>query len=307
MNPKVSINLCCYNSVKYLRETLDSIVNQTFKDWELIIINDGSIDSTEAIIDEYIKQGYPIIYHHQENRGLGYSRNEALRRSRGEYIAFIDHDDIWMTDKLEKQMPFLKNDCEVDFLYSNFFIIKGNRKMLASRKQQPQGNVFERFLYHYPVAILTVMVRKKALQRLDALFDENLNLTEEYDLFMRLLYKSKAVYQNEPLAVRRMHSGMSSLRFMEKWPQELEYVLKKLEHLSLNFENDYSAALREYRLELDYLRAKIYMKQGYLRLARRQLVPYVILKPRCLFLYLVSYMPARFRNFLYLNLFRGAF
>ena len=108
--PTVSINLCCYNGEKYLREALDSIINQTYKDWELVIINDGSKDSTESIIYEYIKQGYPIVYHYQENHGLGYSRNEALKRSHGEYVAFIDHDDVWMPEKLEKQIPlFYKN------------------------------------------------------------------------------------------------------------------------------------------------------------------------------------------------------
>jgi glycosyltransferase involved in cell wall biosynthesis len=307
MNPKVSINLCCYNSEKYLRETLDSIINQTYKDWELIIINDGSSDSTESIIYEYIKQGYPIIYYYQENKGLGYSRNEALKRSQGEYIAFIDHDDIWMPCKLEKQVLILKNDCDADFLYSNYFVIKGKRKILALRGQQPQGHVFERFLYHYTVAILTAMVRKKAIERLDNLFDENLNLAEEYDLFMRLLYKSKAVYQDEPLAVYRMYSGMSSIRFMEKWPDEIEYVFKKLGHLYLNFEKDYSDALKKSRLELEYVRAKIYMKQGNLRFARRQIAPYRFLNLRYFFLYVFSYMPIRLWSYASLRLSRGPF
>ena len=127
MNPKVSINLCCYNSEKYLRETLDSIVKQTYKDWELIIINDGSSDSTEAIIYEYIKQGYPIAYHYQRNKGLAFSRNKALELSQGKYVAFIDHDDLWLPDKLEKQASILEKRPEIDFLYGNYFIKRGSR------------------------------------------------------------------------------------------------------------------------------------------------------------------------------------
>ncbi len=133
--PKVSINLCCYNSEKNLRETLESIVKQTYKDWELIIINDGSSDSTESIIYEYVNQGFPITYHYQENKGLGYSRNEALSRSQGEYIAFIDHDDIWVAGKLNRQVAFLDQNPEVDFLYSNFFMLdEGKNKQYLAFK-----------------------------------------------------------------------------------------------------------------------------------------------------------------------------
>lgn len=297
MNPKVSINLCCYNSEKYLRETLDSIVNQTYKDWELIIINDGSSDSTEVIINEYIKQGYPIIYYYQENKGLGYSRNEALKRSQGEYIAFIDHDDIWMPDKLEKQAFVLKNEYDVDFLYSNYFIIKGRQNILASRRQQPQGHVFERFLYDYPVAILTVMVRKKAIEGFGNLFDRDLNLAEDYDFFMRLLYKSKAIYQNEPLAIYRLHSNMSSIKLMDKFPDETEHVFKKLGHLYPEFEKKYYETLKKRRSELEYLRAKMQMKRGDLLAAKKQIMPYRFLGRRYFILYLFSYLPVRFWNF----------
>ena len=104
MTPLVSINLCCYNGARHLRETLDSIIAQTFKDWELVFINDGSTDATGSIIEDYIRRGHPIIYRSRENRGLGYSRNEAIRCSQGQYLAFVDADDLWMPEKLEKQI-----------------------------------------------------------------------------------------------------------------------------------------------------------------------------------------------------------
>ena len=141
MNPRVSINLCCYNSERYLRETLDSIVSQTYKDWELIIINDGSSDATESIVSEFIKRGHPIVYHYQANKGLALSRNEALKRSRGEYIAFIDHDDLWMPEKLEKQILALESNPEIDFFYGNF-CCKFFRKIVYSCTNIWKGNSF---------------------------------------------------------------------------------------------------------------------------------------------------------------------
>ncbi len=162
MNPKVSINLCCYNSEKYLRETLDSIVNQTYNDWELIIINDGSSDSTESIIHEYIKQEYPIIYHYQENKGLGFSRNEALKRSQGKYIAFIDHDDLWMPEKLEKQIPLFERDSKIGLVFCDtiFFNEKGKSKRDYSQKKYWTGWCFSELLTDYFLSMPTVVIRR---------------------------------------------------------------------------------------------------------------------------------------------------
>jgi glycosyltransferase involved in cell wall biosynthesis len=292
MPPTVSINLCCYNSEKYLRETLDSIVNQTYKDWELVIINDGSSDSTESIIQEYINQGYPIVYHYQKNSGLSYSRNEALKRSQGEYIAFIDHDDLWMPAKLEKQVLFFKSNSEIDFLYSNFYMMDQDKgkKSVAHKKLQPSGFVFEHFLYRYPVGILTALVRKSAFDKLEELFDIRLKLSEEYDVFMRILYVSQASYIATPLAVYRIHSNMASLRFMERYPDELEYISFKLKNLDKINPNKYAKALQDQKIQLEYLRAKIAMAQGELINARNHLTPHKMSNLKFCLLYCATYM-----------------
>src|SRR5207249_8047170 len=102
--PKVSINLCCYNGEQFLEETLQSIFLQTYKEWELVVVNDGSTDSTERIIKSYTAAGKPIVYHYQENAGLGSARNKALQLSSGRYSALIDHDDTWLSEELENQV-----------------------------------------------------------------------------------------------------------------------------------------------------------------------------------------------------------
>lgn len=300
MPPTVSINLCCYNSEKYLRETLDSIIGQTYKDWELIIINDGSADSTESIINEYIKHGYPIVYHYQENRGLSYSRNEALKRSQGEYIAFIDHDDLWMPQKLEKQVSFLKDNSEIDFLYSNFYMLDQNKgkKSFAYKKLQPSGFVFEKFLYRYPVGILTALVRKSAFDKLEEFFDFRLKLSEEYDVFMRILYAGQASYIAAPLAVYRIHAKMSSLRFIERYPGEFEYVSDKLKNLDIKNSNKYEKAFQDQKIQLEYLRAKILMAQGDLIKARNHLAPHRMSNLKFFLLYCTSYLPTSLWFFL---------
>ena len=282
--------MCCYNGERYLREALDSIVGQTYKDWELVIINDGSSDSTESIIKEYMDRGYPIVYHYQENHGLGYSRNEALKRSKGEYVAFIDQDDIWMPEKIEKQVLLFSNNPENDFLYTNYYILKNNKKLLAIRKNQKTGYVFERFLFRYPVALVTAMLKRKTIVNSNIKFDRHLNLSEEHDLFMRFLYKSKAGYIEEPLAIYRIHSEMSSFVRMLDYYDEGVYILKKFKNID-GCKERYHKALKRYEMNLEYLKAKTFIIQGDFLSGRKQIDPYKLLHLKYFIVYLLSFLP----------------
>jgi len=295
--PTVSINLCCYNGEKYLREALESIIAQTYKDWELVIINDGSRDSTESIIKKYINKGYPIIYHYQENHGLGYSRNEALKLSSGELIAFIDQDDMWMPEKIEKQVSIFQCDPAVSFVYSNFLMlnVEKQKKYLVFKKSQPSGYVFESFLYHYPVGILTAMVRKDAVLSLSELFDQNLHLSEEYDLFMRLLYVFHAVYLPEPLAVYRIHARMQSVIRGEEYPDEIEHVMKKIKRLYPGVENKYADAFKHNERKWGYVRSKICILQGNYKGARRCIAPYKWHNIKFIAIYILALIPFRLK------------
>lgn len=275
MAPTVSINLCCYNSEKFLDETLRSIIAQTYKDWELVIVSDGSTDSTDSIIKGYINQGYPIVYFWQKNHGLGYSRNEALKRSSGKYIAFIDHDDIWLPHKLEKQLP-LFDDPEVDMVYGNYYQINSDasKRRIGDRKKQPQGNVFRSFLKYYPVNLQTVMLRKSSLERLGPLFDPALHVSEEYDLLMRLLHNGKAAYLDIPVAEYRIHNAMESIRKMDHYPVETTGILQRLSKLIPNFETDFRKELRYFRAKIAYWQACAEMQKGSPEKAREALSPF---------------------------------
>jgi glycosyltransferase involved in cell wall biosynthesis len=232
MPATVSINLCCYNSEKYLRETLDSVVDQTYHDWELIIINDGSTDSTETIVKEYINRGAPIVYHYQENSGLGHSRNEALARSHGKYIAFIDHDDVWLPEKLRQQITVLETEPDYDLVYTNYYVVRGNNKTAKFKRPQPAGRVFDRFLSSYPIHVSTVIVRQSAVKKLDPLFNPNLLMTEDFDFCMRLLIAGQASYLSQPLATYRYHTAMSSVTNEIRLIKESIHVLQAFLRIS---------------------------------------------------------------------------
>ncbi len=278
MLPVVSINLCCYNSEKYLRETLESIVSQTYKDWELVIIDDGSTDSTGTIIKEYLGRKLPIIYQYQQNHGLGYSRNEALKRSCGKYIAFIDHDDIWLPAKLELQVAVFNSQPDTDFVYTNYYVTRDRHRAVKYGKHQPDGLVFEKFLHDYPVHVSTAMVRREAIDKLGSLFNPELHLTEEYDLFMRILYSGTAAYISQPLATYRYHQDMTSVTKEVRLIKETISVIDSFKQLDREFEKKYGELLKKigYRnnMALAFKLAKDELANGHTGRARKLIGPY---------------------------------
>jgi glycosyltransferase involved in cell wall biosynthesis len=208
--PTVSVNLCCYNGEKYLEEALQSVLLQTYKDWELVMVNDGSTDSTERIIKSHMAAGKPIVYHYQENAGLGSARKKALQLSSGSYIALIDQDDIWLPEKLEKQIRAFEVDQSLGLVYSDSYFIDEDGKELGTafkRSPPPAGDPFLGLLTHRNfMPCLTVLVRREAAQDVRG-FNETLKYVEDYDLFLRIALKYKVSCIPEPLAKYRIHAG----------------------------------------------------------------------------------------------------
>lgn len=290
--PKVSVNIPCFNSAGFIRETIESVLNQTFRDFEVVVIDDGSKDETGEIIKNYNDE--QIHYFYQENQGLSRARNRALFLSRGEYIAFLDHDDIWLPDKLAKQVEILNEQPDIDFVYTNYYKKMSNstKLFIGYREKQPVGNVFGPFIRYYPVVMTTSMVRKETIDRLGSPFDESLYLTEEYDLFMRLFFKSKAEYIDTPLAIYRVHSGMSSVRFINKYPVEHEYVIEKLKKIEPQLEAKYEEELSYLRAKIGFWYARAHMACGETEKARRYLTPYKGVNYKFFAFYLSTYFPS---------------
>ena len=207
MAPTVSINLCCYNSEIYLRETLDSIVGQTFKDWELIVVNDGSSDSTEHIIRDYQAKGFPIVYYYQENKGLSKSRNKALELSKGKYVAFIDHDDLWLPEKLSKLVEYFGENREDVLCYSDGYKMYGTsktNKRFSLDEDFHTGKVFPYLIIRDFINLQTVVINRSVAGD-ELYFVEELKTAEEYELFLRLALRWSFGCIPEPLAYYRIH------------------------------------------------------------------------------------------------------
>lgn len=204
MNPRISTILSVYNGEKYLKEALKSILDQTFKDFELIVINDGSTDQTGAVIDSFTDSRI-IKIKNDRNLGLVASLNKGLEVARGEFIARMDADDISMPERFTKQVEFLEKNREVGVLgtFMRQVDVKGG---FISLFQPPVAHreILIKMLTGTAIAHATVMIRKEIIDKAGG-YDENFPHVEDTELWSRLIFKTKFANLPEALYVRRIH------------------------------------------------------------------------------------------------------
>ena len=230
-NSKVSVIIPSYNSGKFLNEAIESVVNQTYKNLEIIIVNDGSIDETEKIAKEWQEKDKRIRYlKHQKNRGLGAARNTGIKNSQGEYIAFLDADDIWLPQKIEIQLEKAKKE-NTDLIFTNWYIwdpknnIKG--KAFSSNPIKDKKDLLKFFIKRNFGNPSTTLLKKSSLE-IVGLFDESLKSSEDYDLWLRFcLNGMKIDFTQELLIYSRQHSGQMTVNTYRMRTSRLA-VLKKV-------------------------------------------------------------------------------
>lgn len=206
MAPVVSVNLCCYNSEKYLEETLQSVFAQTYRDWELVIVNDGSTDGTEGIIQRHVAAGRPVVYHAQPNAGLGASRRRAASLSSGRFIAFVDHDDLWMPEKLERQVQLFEANPALGLVYCDGEVIDGagrTRLRYSTKYRLRRGDIFEHYVRRSFIPPVSVMVPREVLLAAGSFPD--FSTAEEYEVFLKIVERYPVDYVDAPLFKYRNH------------------------------------------------------------------------------------------------------
>ncbi len=258
--PRVSVNLCCYNSEPFLERTLRSIGFQTFTDWELVIVNDGSTDATDAIIRRHLAAGWPIVYHHAaKNLGLGAARNLALQMSSGEVIAFIDHDDCWQPGKLERQLPLFDLDRRIGLVYSNCINVleSGYRFRQFDRLRPCSGEVFRQLLVQYPVSIQTVVIHRRVLQDGSSAFDSRFQVLEDFDFVLRTARRWHLAFVAEPLVRVIMRRAGATRMLRDRFPVEMLLVLEKLRATIPGFDQQFSAETARFQFEIARLEARL--------------------------------------------------
>ncbi|WP_025209156.1 glycosyltransferase [Hippea sp. KM1] len=237
--PKVSVILPTYNREKTVSRAIESVLAQTFTDFELIIIDDGSTDNTKEIVNKF-KDERIVYVRYNENRERSAARNSGIKISRGKYIAFLDSDDEWIRDKLKKQVNLVENSKEnVGVVYTGYTQVWDNlngRKItnpFIDSVEKLEGNIYEELKKGDFVLPSSVLVKKKVFEKV-GLFDEKIYAGEAWDLWVRISEKFLFSFIEEPLVVRYINNDSLSGFSFDPF-RVVNTMLRVSEKLDINF------------------------------------------------------------------------
>jgi glycosyltransferase involved in cell wall biosynthesis len=226
--PIVSVIMNCFNGERYLKQAIDSVLTQTQSNWEVIFWDNQSTDRSAEIFKTYTDPRLRYFYA-PKHTWLYEARNCAIAQGRGEFYAFLDVDDWWLPDKLEKQLA-LFSDPEVGIVCSNYWIEneKKAKRWVALTRNAPTGWVLDDLLKSYFVGLVTLVVRRSAMDSLDYPCDPRYHVMGDTDLVIRLAIKWKLDCVQQPLAIYRLHDSNETAKHLGRLNDELKCWLAEM-------------------------------------------------------------------------------
>ena len=195
----VSVIIPTYNRKNLLKRALHSVSSQTFVPKEIIVVDDGSSDGTK---DWVLERFSYVRYIYQDNSGVSSARNAGIKEAKGSWIAFLDSDDEWMPDKLEKQERVINDSKEAWLCHTNEVWVRNNVRVNQMKKHQKYGGyVFENCLDICRISPSSVLIKKEVFEMV-GLFDESLKVCEDYDLWLRITSVLPIIFLDQPLIVK---------------------------------------------------------------------------------------------------------
>ncbi|NJM71923.1 MAG: glycosyltransferase [Scytonema sp. RU_4_4] len=234
MLPKVSVVMSVYNGDQYLQESIESILNQTFTDFEFIMIDDGSIDNSWEILTEYAKQDQRVkLFKNTENIGLTKSLNKGLKLAQGEYVARQDADDVSLPERFEKQVEFLEQAPEVVLVSCNIDLIDQEGRLLGKQQRACDRDLVSWYLlfYNHLAGHSQVMFRQKLVSDLGG-YSEDYRYSQDYELWSRLIKVGDIVILSDALLKQRRHEkSISSAKKLDQDTYSLSNSKRNIKQL----------------------------------------------------------------------------
>jgi len=264
-NPVVSVIIPVYNGQRYLVETLDSILSQTMTDWEIIAVNDGSTDRSPAILDEYAKKEPGRIRHITiENGGVSRARNAGVALARGTFIAFIDQDDLWAPEKLERQIAQFACHENLGISFTNETVIdeKGSvvRENILKLGIHQRGKIFEFLLFDNFIPISSVIVRKELFLNVGG-FNPSFSLAEDYDFLLKIAREAPVNFIDDPLLRYREHGESGTYNKIDRITAEAMGIIRYWKEQDPECFRKHSMQYWKFCLKFKFLKYKIYLKK----------------------------------------------
>ena len=239
--PLVTVIIPTYNYAHFLPEAIQSVLSQTFTDYEIIVVDDGSTDNTRSVVAQFDER---VRYVYQENSGPNVARNAGIRESQGRYIAFLDADDKWLPDKLTLQVPLLEANQLVGLVYAGMYLFDSETDAVIGYhplERCQRGQVLRQLYLDQFVPAPTPVVRREVFDSVGS-FDEHRVTSDDWDLWLRIASVYWFDFVPKPLALYRVHPSVHSTIFSD-------YEVREREMLAF-----FMAMAERYRTELGDLR-----------------------------------------------------
>jgi glycosyltransferase involved in cell wall biosynthesis len=266
-NPLVSVIIPVYNGERYLPETIESVIGQTVKDWEIVAVNDGSTDQSKAILEEFATRNPGLIrVISVQNGGVSRARNTGVSEARGTYIAFLDQDDLWMPEKLQLQLEQFRSDNTLGISFTNESVIDHNGSMvrenvLTFNGKRNRGYVFEYLVFEDFIPISSVMLKRELFTGIGG-FDPRYSLAEDYDFLLKAVRETRVDYIDAPLLLYRQHSGSGTYKKIDQITRESFSVLHSWKAKDPWFFRKHCFHYFLFWLKFKILKLKISLKKG---------------------------------------------
>ncbi len=273
VSPKVSVIIPCFNGERFIRDAINNVLEQTHQEFEIIVVDDGSSDGSKRVIDNFRSEPRLRYVEHGENRGIAAARNTGIGMSRGDLIAFLDQDDLWRPQKLERQMEVMEGDDshDIGMVFTDVEVIeqlngKEEHRFIRAPLEinaAPRIELLKAFFMKNFIPIISVMIRRYCFDEAGG-FDERIRSgADDYELCFRLAKKFRLAHIAEPLAVKRVH-GENYTDIKKLFPDDLMILGQVLE------EFPEMADLRNRRLSDLYDKlAACYLREGELERAKK--------------------------------------
>ncbi|MDD5606825.1 MAG: glycosyltransferase [Candidatus Pacebacteria bacterium] len=230
-DPIVSVIIPTYNRADLLGRAIQSVLSQTYQYFEIIIVDDGSIDNTKSLVERFNNERIVYIQRRENSGNSVVPRNTAMKIAKGKYIAFLDSDDEWMPEKLEKQIKLFEklNNSNIGFIGCNVVIVDEKNKKEWEYKIPRCKNIFKELLImnNFIFNPSSVIVEKEVFNTI-GLFDENLKTVQDYDMWIRIAQKYNFDFVPEPLFKYYIHnSNITNTLSFEKQEKDIRYIFEK--------------------------------------------------------------------------------
>ena len=229
---ELSVIIPVYNGANYVREAIDSLLAQTFDDYELIVVDDGSTDDTPAVVEAY---GAKLTYIHQENQGVAAALNKGIIHSRGNYIAWLSHDDVFLRNKLERQIGFLQQFLEFKACYTDFYVIDSAGTIIREvvTPWYPRQQAIQTLFGNVYINGSSMLIERSCFDKV-GLFKEKFRYTQDTEMWLRMLRQFEIGRVPEKLLKSRVHPDQGSCNAEAHVAEEVVMYKQAFEELAIS-------------------------------------------------------------------------